>query len=132
MAEESAATEQETAPESPEERTGPGSGPGFILGVVLGLLAGAAGATLFAPAAGEKLRQRITEEAAPLLKHEEGESGEEGARAPTVPDRLRARLSRVRSRVKEASNEAREAAREAEERSHARYSELTEREEPHP
>jgi gas vesicle protein len=126
MAEESAATEQETTPASPEERNG--SGHGFLLGMVLGVVAGAAAATLFAPATGDELRQRITEEAAPGLTHPEGEGGPEGAQPDTAVERIRAVLARVRTRVQEASQEGREAAREAEKQGHARYAELTHQE----
>ncbi len=124
MSEEPAVTEEETASEEPEESDG--SGPGFILGIVLGVLAGAAAATLFAPSAGDELRQRIAEDAAPVL---EGQGGPEGPQAETPVARIRAVLARVRSRIDEASDEAREAAHEAEEQSRARYAELTHQEE---
>lgn len=130
MAEEYAAIEQETASASPEEPSG--SGPGFILGIVLGVLAGAAAATLFAPATGDEFRQRITEEAGPAFRRQEDEGSPEGPQPETPVDRIRAVAARVRSRVQEASEEAREAAREAENQSRARYEELTHQEEPLP
>ncbi len=118
MAEETATIEEETVEELEQERNG--SGPGFILGVMLGALAGAAAATLFTPATGEEFRHRISEEAAPLLKHEEG-----GTADGTTPiTRVRAMLTRVRSRVQEASEQARDAAEESEAGSRARYAEL--------
>ena len=130
MAEETAATGQEISAEPSQEHRG--GGPGFVLGVALGTLAGAAVATLFAPATGEELRQRFTEEAGPILKRGEGEGDPEGPQSETPVERVRALVSRVRSRVREAKEEGREAALEAEEASRARYAGLTHSEEPLP
>ena len=132
MAEETALTEQEAAeqvaaeeaPAEQEEKRN-GSGPGFILGVVVGALAGAAAATLFAPATGEELHQGMGEEAGPFPRREEGETGAEGSEPATAVARMRAIVARVRSRVREASVEGHEAVSEAEEQYRARYSELT-------
>ena len=119
MAEEEPPIEEEAPGGAQEGRNG--AGPGLVVGFVLGALAGAAAATLFAPASRDEMRHRITEEAGPLLKHEEAERG-----GPATPvERMRAILTRVRSRVQEASEQAGEAAREAEEQSRARYAELT-------
>ncbi len=130
MAEESEAIEEETTSDPAEGEDRARSGPGFIRGLVLGMIVGAAGATLFAPATGEQIRQRVAEEAAPVLKRSEGEGGPEGPPEDTPMARMRGALDRVRSRVQEASEEAQEAAREAEEQSRARYEELTRQEEP--
>ena len=115
-----------------EERKG--SGRGFVFGITLGALAGAAAATLFAPATGEETQQRISDEASPMPGHPEaagpGEGGLDGAQAGTPVERIRAVLARVRSRVQEASEEGHLATQEAMEGSHARYAELTQQEEP--
>ncbi len=111
-----------------EERKG--SGRGFVFGITLGALAGAAAATLFAPATGEEIRQRFTDEASPRMGHPEGEGGLEGAQPGTPVERIRAVLTRVRSRVQEASEEGRLATQEAVEESRSRYAELTHQEEP--
>ncbi len=130
MVEETIVTEE--AQESSEEREG--SGRGFVLGITLGALAGAAAATLFAPATGEEIRHRFTDEASPTLGHPEaagpGEGGPEGGQPETPVERIRAVLTRVRSRVQEASEEGRMATQEAVEGSRARYVELTNQEEP--
>ena len=125
MVEETIITEE--AQESSEERKG--SGHGFAFGITLGALAGAAAATLFAPATGEEIRQRITDEASLMPGHPEaagpGEGGLEGAPPGTPVERIRAVLARVRSRVQEASEEGRLATQEAVEGGRARYAELT-------
>ena len=130
MVEETIITEE--AQELSEERKG--SGRGFVFGITLGALAGAAAATLLAPATGEEIRQRITDEASPMLGHPEaagpGEGGLEGAQPGTPVERIRAVLARVRSRVQEASEEGRLATQEAVEESRTRYAELTHQEEP--
>jgi len=130
MAEESPGIEEEPTVDPEEGESDARSGPGFIRGVVFGMIVGAAGATLFAPATGEETRQRIGEEAAPVLKPQEGEGGPEGSPLDAPMARLRGVLDRVRSRVQEASEEAQVAAREAEEQSRAHYEELTRQEEP--
>ena len=114
--------------EAPEERKG--SGRGFAFGITLGALAGAAAATLFAPATGEEIRQRFTDDASLMPGHPEGESALEGGQPGTPVERIRAVLARVRSRVQEASEEGRLATEEAVAGSHARYAELTHQEEP--
>jgi gas vesicle protein len=116
MADETTTAEEELVEELSEERTG--AGPGFILGTVLGILAGAAAATLFAPATGEEFRHRFSE-------HEDGESAPRAAGSETPVERVRTLLTRVRSRMKDATAEGREAAHEAEEEHLARYAELT-------
>ena len=116
MAEETVITEEAATPAAPEERSG--SGPGFILGMVLGAAAGAAAAILFAPAAGDEIRRRISEEAAAIFKPERaglGEGGPEGSQPETPVERTRAVLAVARSRVQEATEAGRHAAREAEE-----------------
>lgn len=126
MAEETASIEEEIVTELEEERKG--SGPGFIFGMLLGVVAGAAAATLFAPATGEEIRHRVSEEAGPLLKRQGGESDDaSGLESGTAMARMRGVLTRVRSRVQEASEQAREAADEAEQQSQARYAELIHR-----
>ena len=126
MEEEAIITEE--AQEVSEERKG--SGRGFVFGITLGALAGAAAATLFAPATGEEIRQRITDDASLMPGHPEGEGGLEGAQPGTPVERIRAVLTRVRSRVQEASEEGRLATQEAVEGSRSRYAELTHQEEP--
>ncbi len=124
-----------------EEKTAKkrGSGPGFILGVMLGTLAGAAAATLFAPATGEELEQEL---AGQPLAGERPPAGlgfeaerpasmlTQAPEAHTPVNRVRAVLTRVRSRVNQAAEEGRQASQEAEEASRARYAELTQREGP--
>lgn len=130
MVEETIITEE--AAESSEERKS--SGRGFAFGITLGALAGAAAATLFAPATGEETRQRFTDEVSPTPGHPDaagpGEGSPEGAQPGTPVERIRAVLARVRSRVQEASEEGRVATQEAVEGSRARYAELTNQEEP--
>ena len=126
MAEETETIEEETVAELEEERDG--SGLGFIFGMLMGVVAGAAAATLFAPATGEEIRHRVSEEAAPLLKRQDGESDDaSGLESGTAMARMRGMLTRVRSRVHEASEQAREAADESELQSQARYAELIHR-----
>ncbi len=122
MAEETA-TDEETTFESLDEEQN-GSGPGFKRGVLLGLLAGAAAATLFAPSTGQEFRHRVSEEAGPILKGDDGADAD----GTTPSERIRSVLGRVRARVQEASEEAKEAARLAEEESRARFAELTDQE----
>ncbi len=123
--EEPATPAQETAQAALAQRDG--HGPGFVLGVAVGMVAGAAAATLFAPASGDQLRQRMTDEAA-LGAPEEGQGPLEDRFPATPTTRVRTLLARLRSRVREAAEEGREAAREAEERSRARYAELVHKE----
>lgn len=130
MAEKSPAIEEEATFEPEEAESDARSGPGFIRGVVLGMIAGAAGATLFAPATGEEIRQGLGEKAAPVLKPQAGEGGPQGSPLEASMERLRGVMDRVRSRVQEATAEAQEATREAEEESRARYEELTKQKEP--
>ena len=111
------AEDVEDSEEADEERK---SGPGFILGVIFGALAGAAAATLFAPATGEELRQYVGDEAA----YQPGESAE----SQSPMDRARGVFAGVRSRIKDATEEGQLAAQEAEQASRARYAELTHQE----
>ncbi|MCH7838129.1 MAG: YtxH domain-containing protein [Chloroflexi bacterium] len=120
MADETTTAEEELVEELSEEHTG--AGPGFVLGTVLGILAGAAAATLFAPATGEELRHRFSEESG---WHEDGESAPQASGPETPVERVRTLLTRVRSRMKEATAEGREAAHEVEEEQRARFAELT-------
>ncbi len=120
MADEITAAEEELVEELSEEHAG--AGPGFILGTVLGILAGAAAATLFAPATGEELRHRFSEESG---WREDGESAPQASGPETPVERVRTLLTRVRSRMKEATAEGREAAHEVEEEQRARFAELT-------
>ena len=111
------AEDAEELEEAEEERK---SGGGFILGLIFGAVAGAAAATLFAPATGEELRQHVGDEAA-----QQPRDGDE----PDSPlSRVRGVLAGVRSRVQEATEEGQLASREAEEASRARYAELTNQE----
>ena len=116
--------EDEVFAEDIEDSEGGGekskSGPGFIFGVIFGALAGAAAATLFAPATGEELRQYVGDEAA----YQPGEDTE----SPSPVDRARGVFAGVRSRIKDATKEGQLAAQEAEEASRARYGELTHQE----
>ena len=128
MAEETLTIEQEQTAEPSEKQNG--HGPGFVLGVVFGTLAGAAAATLFAPATGEEFRHRFSEEGGPFPKHEEGEAAAADASPETPVERVRALLTRVRSRVHDAAAEGRQASLEAEEAGRTRYAELTHSEQP--
>ena len=124
---ETEAEEDETfAPEEPAGESRSGRGPGFIRGVLFGLIAGAGAATLLAPSAGGKLRDRITAATAPVRGYGSDPDAAPGDDARATPiDRIRALLAQVRARVGEAKQEAALASREAEELSHARYAELT-------
>ena len=111
------AEDAEELKEAEEERK---SGAGFILGLIFGAFAGAAAATLFAPATGEELRQYVGDEAA-----QQPRDGDE----PHSPmSRVRGVLAGVRSRVEEATEEGQQAAQEAEQKSRDRYAELTSQE----
>ena len=118
MTDEQEAMEQQTFEQEQQEEPRRRSGPGFVLGVLFGALAGAAAATLFAPAPGEEIRHRISEEAAPLLKEGEGEGA-------GLKGRVRTLAARVRERVQVARQEAHEARQAAEQEAQARYEELT-------
>lgn len=121
MDEEATPVEEETA--EPEDGHN-GRGPGFVIGVVLGTLAGAAAATLFAPATGDELdpgaRELFTDPA------ESAEpAGADGPQAEAPVERVRALLSRVRSRVHEAREEGRTASQAAEAERTAHFEQLT-------
>lgn len=122
---------EETLAALVEERNG--SGHGFVLGIMVGILAGAAAATLFAPTSGEEMRQRIADEASPILGHSEQPGSNESASQDSEPenpvDRMRSMLARVRTRVQEATEEGQQAAQEAEAQGQAQYEELTHQEE---
>ena len=127
MVDETEAEEDETfAPEELEGESPSGRGPGFIRGVLLGLIAGAGAATLFAPAAGKELRDKIAAETTPVRGYGGDPDAPLGGDAGGTPiDRIRALLTQVRARVQEAKREGALASREAEELSYARYAELT-------
>lgn len=130
MAEESLTIEQEQTAEPSEEQNGHGHGRGFVLGMVFGTLAGAAAATLFAPATGEEFRHRFSEEGGPFPKHEEDQAAAADPSPETPVERVRALLTRVRSRVQDAAAEGQQASLEAEEAGRTRYAELTHSEQP--
>ena len=119
MAEDEVFAEDIEESEGGEEKSRSG-GPGFIFGLIFGALAGAAAATLFAPATGEELRQYVGDEAA----YQPGE----GTESPSPVDRARGVFAGVRSRIKDATEEGQLAAEEAEQASRARYGELTHQE----
>ena len=110
----------EDAEDVEEAEEGGKSGAGFILGLIFGVFAGAAAATLFAPATGEELRQYVGDEAA--------QQPREGSEPQSPMSRVRGVLAGVRSRVHDAAEEGQLASREAEDASRARYAELTHQE----
>lgn len=124
MDEEATAVEEETA-ESEGGRNG--RGPGFVIGVVLGTLAGAAAATLFAPAAGDELEAGAQEPFTPRGDESDEPAGADGSQAEAPVERVRALLNRVRSRVHEAREEGRDAAQAAEAERKAHFEQLTHR-----